>query len=163
MIVNKMEKIFTIAAVITDKKDGSSLQFFGDFDTIANKGIIYQFNSDHFENDIKARFNKTIDYHLNISSDFLTGLVDQLGGIEIDNKHIDAQTALEEFRNGNHIKVIEAIGNALPKKNLLLTIPSLLNALKGSYSTDLIITEVIKMALSEAGDLKDWKVDFKKI
>ena len=104
-------------------------------------------------------FDKTPNYYIDISSDLLIKLVDQLGGIDVGGLHIDGNAAMKEVKNSHFDLVIDGIAKALGKKNLLLTVPSLVNTLKDTYKSDLNLMDAIKIFISEIGELNDWKID----
>ncbi|MBQ1624670.1 MAG: hypothetical protein II096_01400, partial [Erysipelotrichaceae bacterium] len=108
---------------------------------------------------LKDLFDKTPNYYIDISSDLLIKLVDQLGGIDVGGLHIDGNAAMKEVKNSHFDLVIDGIAKALGKKNLLLTVPSLVNTLKDTYKSDLNLMDAIKIFISEIGELNDWKID----
>ena len=165
-IVTDMEKIFDVKAIIIDKANNDKkTYFFVHNDTIANSMKIFQLKDGLIDENkeinpqLKDLFDKTPNYYIDISSDLLIKLVDQLGGIDVGGVHIDGNAAMKEVKNSHFDLVIDGIAKALGKKNLLLTVPSLVNTLKDTYKSDLNLMDAIKIFISEIGELNDWKID----
>ena len=163
-----MNNKFTIYGTILD--NGHKDHYFVRFDTLANRMTIYHLigllGDDNKKNlkEIKNIFKEDADHTLFVSSDLLVQLVDALGGIRVNGRKINGAKALEEIRNDNIAEVASGVSHALSgNKNLLFAIPGLLSSLKGNYETDLNIVKVVRTALEEAGDLKDWKADLIKV
>ena len=165
-----MNSIFTIHAVLIDTQNGSrKTHLLLKGDTIRNRTDIYQLSDSLIDenNDIDAQikelFDLTPDYQVQILSDLITKLTDELGGIDVGGQHIDGRQALQLVHEDHFDEVIDAIVKALSKKNLIFTIPGLLNALKDSYKTDLPLAEAIKTFISEIPELGDWQIELVKI
>ena len=60
-------------------------------------------------------------------------------------------------------QIIEAIAQSMGKKNLLLTVPNLLNVLSNTYETDLSLIEAIRAFIGEIRELDDWKVELIRV
>ena len=146
-----MKQQFTIETILIDTELGSEERLFVSIDTQANRMKIY-------ENLTEEKFPNT-DYHIRVKSDLLVNLVDQLGGIIIDNKKQDGKDTLKLLRENRIDAIVEAIGKAFSGKNLLLTLPPLLSSLGDYYSSDIPFMDIIKTVLSEVNDLKDWKAE----
>ena len=154
-----MKQQFNIHTLITDVQ--KKIHLFVTVDTKANLVYIYPAKPENDSDEaIGALFNKKVDYHLNISSDFVVKLVDELGGIEIENKKCDGKTALQLIREDRLDDVVDATADVLDKKNLLTTIPALLKNLSDTYEMDIAIQDIVKTLFSEIRELKDWKIEF---
>ena len=95
-----MEKIFDVKAIIIDKANNDKkTYFFVHNDTIANSMKIFQLKDGLIDEgkeinpQLKDLFDKTPNYYIDISSDLLIKLVDQLGGIDVGGVHIDGNAA----------------------------------------------------------------------
>ena len=87
-----MEKIFDVKAIIIDKANNDKkTYFFVHNDTIANSMKIFQLKDGLIDEgkeinpQLKDLFDKTPNYYIDISSDLLIKLVDQLGGIDVSH------------------------------------------------------------------------------
>lgn len=165
-----MNSIFSIHAVLIDTQNGNrKTHLLLKGDTVKNRTDIYQLSDSLIDENkdidvqIKELFGLTPDYQVQILSDLITKLTDELGGIDVGGKHIDGRQALQLVHEDHFDEVIDAIVKALSKKNLIFTIPGLLNALKDSYKTDLPLAEAIKTFISEIPELGDWKIELVKI
>ncbi len=161
-----MEKRFTVCASLIDtQKNKQRSDFFVLVNTAANRTFIYQLDEELADTKQDARvhmkeiFGKLPDYQIRIRSEFLIRLVDTLGGIDFSNRHISGIEAMEEVYSGHFDLVIEAIAQTLGKKNLLLTVPGLLNVLSDTYETDLSLVDAIKTFVGEIHELDDWKIE----
>lgn len=153
-----MENRFNIHTIITDEQ--RKIHLFVRTDTIANRVYIYHAKPENDTDEaIEKLFDEKVNYHLNISSDFVIRLVDELGGISIDGKKTDGKTALELIRNDQLDDVVNAVSNTLENKNLIKVIPSLLSSLSDTYSMDIAVMDIIKTLWSEIRELKDWKIE----
>ena len=168
-----MEKKFTVYGIVIDQTDNNKgYHFFANVDTDANlakafyidRGLMGE-NSDQYDAKIRKIFDLAVDYHLFVTSNALSVLVDTLGGITVKGKKADGEAALELLKDGQLMEVAEGVANALSSsgKSLMLQIPGLLSALKDTYSTDMPLMDVIKTAIGEIGDLKKWKADFNEV
>ena len=154
-----MKEQFNIHTLITD--DQKKIHLFVTVDTAANRIYIHSAKPENDSDEaIGALFNKDVDYHLNISSDFVVRLVDELGGIQIEDKTCDGKTALQLIREDKLDDVVDATADVLEKKNLLTTIPALLKKLSDTYEMDIAIKDIITTLFSEIRELKDWKIEF---
>ena len=170
MTAIEMDKTFSIHAVLTDTgRANGKTHLLAQVDTVKNRTLIYQLSPAMIDEgkDIDAQLNdlfgKTPEYKIEILSDLIVKLTDRLGGIDTSSGHIDGKQALQSVYDGHFDEVIDAIGKTLAKKNLLLTVPGLLNALNDTYKTDLPLAEAIKTFISEIPELNDWKIELKKI
>ena len=162
-----MKKQFTIHCVLIDtENDNRKDHLFVKVDTVANHAGLCEIahslmdpETEDTDSKLKELFGLLPDYHLKVKSDLLIKLVDQLGGIVIDNKTVNGKQTLKLFREKRLDDIVEAIGKALGGKNLLKTVPSLLNILSENYETDMPIMDIVKTILGEVNDLKDWKAD----
>lgn len=144
-----MKQQFTIETILIDTELNNEEKLFVEIDTLANRMKIYE-----NLNDFPAA-----DYHVKVKSDLLVNLVDQLGGIIVDNKKRNGKDTLKLLRENRIDAIVEAIGRAFSGKNLLLTLPSMLSSLNEYYSSDIPFMDIVKTILSEVNDLKDWKAE----
>ncbi|MBR4471647.1 MAG: hypothetical protein IKS54_10105 [Erysipelotrichaceae bacterium] len=144
-----MKQQFTIETILIDTELNNEEKLFVEIDTLANRMKIYE-----NLNDFPAA-----DYHVKVKSDLLVNLVDQLGGIIVDNKKQNGKDTLKLLRENRIDAIVEAIGRAFSGKNLLLTLPSMLSSLNEYYSSDIPFMDIVKTILSEVNDLKDWKAE----
>lgn len=144
-----MKQQFTIETILIDTELNNEEKLFVEIDTLANRMKIYE-----NLNDFPAA-----DYHVKVKSDLLVNLVDQLGGIVVDNKKRNGKDTLKLLRENRIDAIVEAIGRAFSGKNLLLTLPSMLSSLNEYYSSDIPFMDIVKTILSEVNDLKDWKAE----
>lgn len=144
-----MKQQFTIETILIDTELNNEEKLFVEIDTLANRMKIYE-----NLNDFPAA-----DYHVKVKSDLLVNLVDQLGGIIVDNKKRNGKDTLKMLRENRIDAIVEAIGRAFSGKNLLLTLPSMLSSLNEYYSSDIPFMDIVKTILSEVNDLKDWKAE----
>ena len=144
-----MKQQFTIETILIDTELNNEEKLFVEIDTLANRMKIYE-----NLNDFPAA-----DYHVKVKSDLLVNLVDQLGGIIVDNKKRNGKDTLKLLRENRIDAIVEAIGRAFSGKNLLLTLPSILSSLNEYYSSDIPFMDIVKTILSEVNDLKDWKAE----
>ncbi|MCR4632923.1 MAG: hypothetical protein K5648_02225 [Erysipelotrichaceae bacterium] len=170
MTVSKMDKTFSIHAVLTDTgRANKKTHLLAQVDTVRNHTLIYQLSDTLIDEDkdidsqLHDLFHETPGYKIEILSDLIVKLTDKLGGIDLPGGHIDGRQALQSVYDGHFDEVIDAIGKTLAKKNLLLTVPGLLNALSDTYKTDLPLMEAIKTFISEIPELNDWKIELRKI
>ena len=165
-----MNSRFSIHAVLIDtQNDNKKTHLFAKADTIANHTDIFQLTDEMIDErrDIDAQlkdlFGSKADYKIEILSDLIVKLTDELGGIDVNGRHINGTQALQLICEDRFDDVIDAIFKALGKKNLLFTIPGLLNTLKDSYTTDLPMADALKTFVSEIPDLNKWKIDLIKV
>ncbi len=165
-----MEKVFDIHATLIDQDNhGKKEHFFIHVDTIKNDTKIYQLDdalideTKEVDEQLKALFSRKAEYKMEILSDLMIRLVNELGGIDVDGSHIDGKTALKLIHEGGFDRIVDAIVKALSKKNLILTIPNLLNSLGDTYKTDVPLLEAIKAFIGEISELNDWKIDLIKV
>ncbi len=144
-----MKQQFTIETILIDTELNNEEKLFVEIDTLANRMKIYE-----NLNDFPAA-----DYHVKVKSDLLVNLVDQLGGIIVDNKKRNGKDTLKLLRENRIDAIVEAVGRAFSGKNLLLTLPSMLSSLNEYYSSDIPFMDIVKTILSEVNDLKDWKAE----
>ena len=144
-----MKQQCTIETILIDTELNNEEKLFVEIDTLANRMKIYE-----NLNDFPAA-----DYHVKVKSDLLVNLVDQLGGIIVDNKKQNGKDTLKLLRENRIDAIVEAIGRAFSGKNLLLTLPSMLSSLNEYYSSDIPFMDIVKTILSEVNDLKDWKAE----
>ena len=162
-----MNNQFTIYGLIIDtENDNSKDHYFIELDTKANKAIINhiinkEFDDNDADNSISKMFTKKPDYHFTFYSKTLVQIVDQLGGIYIDNKLVDGKKALEIARDERLEEVLNAILSAMSGKNTFLTLPGLLSTIKDSYTSDIPAMDIIKIVLSEVGDFDRWKTEIR--
>ena len=141
-----MKNQFTIYGLIIDTDNNNTKDhYFIELDTKANKAIINhiinkEFDDNDADNSINKMFTKKPDYHFTFYSKTLVQIVDQLGGIYIDNKLVDGKKALE---------------------NTFLTLPRLLSTIKDSYTSDIPAMDIFKIVLSEVGDFDRWKTEIR--
>ena len=139
-----MKDILNIEVKITDTNKTYLLKI----DTIKNLADIYgEYDTDDF------------DYHFETQSILLIKLVDELGGIRVDDSKIDGKKALELTSQGKFIKVVKAIVKAIENRNLFMTITSLFRKLKKYIKTDLSFGDLVRLILSETIDLDKWKLE----
>ena len=167
-----MEREIKFYAMIIDQAESQTrYSFFADADLDLNRAKITYIHHnvlsadvDNYDNELKKIFGVKPDYHFFVTSAALIKLVDQLGGIYVNGEKIPGEKALELVREGKIDAVVNGLSGALKNmKNLVLAIPNLLNSLKDTYQTDFPIKDIVKVVLSEVGDLKDWKADFSEI
>jgi len=165
-----MEKTFNINATLTDtSRNNRKVRFYVTVDTVSNRIDIVQLKAGAIDEkkDSDAQMEKIFgerpSYHMEVLSDLLVDLVDQLGGIEVKGKQVDGKKAFEMADAGELDDVCDGVLRSLRKKNLLLTLPSLLSSLNANYRMDLSVGDLIKLVLSEVGELNDWKVSLKKM
>ncbi len=139
-----MKDILNIEVKITDTNKTYLLKI----DTIKNLADIYG------EYEIRD-----FDYHFETQSILLIKLVDELGGIRVDDSKIDGKKALELTSQGKFIKVVKAIVKAIENRNLFMTITSLFRKLKKYIKTDLSFGDLVRLILSETIDLDKWKLE----
>ena len=166
-----MKNAFTIHCVLIDTENGNKKDhLFAKVDTIANRAFLYEVGKDLMDPEmsdtdqkLKELFGSAPDYHLEVKSDLLTALVDQLGGIIIDGERADGKKTLKLFREKRLDDIIEAIGLALDGKNRLKTVPSRLSVLKENYETDMPLMEIVRTILGEVNDFRDWRAQLIQI
>ncbi len=162
-----MEKTITINATLLDAN--RKRPFYVNIDTIANRIDVYQLSDElidpkkDIDKQLRDLFGTAPSYHMEVYAELLSRLVDQLGGIEVKGKKLNGTQAMESARKEGLDDIIDGILKALRSKNLLLTLPGLLSSLSENYKTDLPLMDVIKTALSEVGELGEWKIYRKKI
>ena len=162
-----MKNQFTIYGLIIDTDNNNTKDhYFVELDTQANKAIINHIVNETFDdkdadNSIGKIFTKKPDYHFTFYSKALIQIVDQLGGIYVDNKRIDGKKALEIARDERLEEVLNAILSAMSGKNIFLTLPGLLSTIKDSYTSDIPAMDIFKIVLSEVGDFDRWKTEIR--
>ena len=144
-----MKEKFTIETILIDTELNNQEKLFVEIDTIANRMKIHE----------NLKDLPISDYHIRIKSDMLVNLVDQLGGIVVDNQKRSGKDTLKLLRENRIDAIVEAIGKAFSGKNLLLTLPSMLSSLNEYYRSDIPFMDIIRTILSEVKDLNDWKAE----
>jgi len=158
-----MKELRIYGLLIDDKNKDRDYHFYAKADTEENKAVLcylergFLKEGTDVDEQIEKALNERPQYHLSVYASGLIRLVDTLNGIEIKNKEVNGEEALEMVKEGMLDEVASAILEKLRHSgNLLFLLPNLLNVLKDSYSTDLPLLEVIKTVLSEAGDLQKY-------
>lgn len=157
-----MEKQFSIYLKIDDET--AKYHYLLLLDTVANTAdVCYLDNSlltTGDDEDIVRLFSKAPDYHLNIKSEALAIIVDELGGITCNGQQLDGKAALKTAREGRLDKMLDAIGEKLNASHkLVFMLPSLISSIKDLYESDLHIMEAIKTAIGEIPDFPKWKAN----
>ena len=101
------------------------------------------------------------DYHVEVKSKLLVDIVDELNNVKVDNEVISGKKALELSENNRFKDVVRGIINSIKNKNLFLTITSLFSKFKSELKTDISISEIVKLILSETVDLDKWSLIIK--
>ena len=125
--------------------------YFLEIDTNKNNATIYTKIND----DIKY------DYHVEVKSKLLVDIVDELNNVKVDNEVISGKKALELSEDNRFKDVVKGIINSIKNKNLFLTITSLFSKFKSELKTDISISEIVKLILSETVDLDKWSLIIK--
>ena len=125
--------------------------YFLEIDTNKNTATIYTKIND----DIKY------DYHVEVKSKLLVDIVDELNNVKVDNEVISGKKALELSEDNRFKDVVKGIINSIKNKNLFLTITSLFSKFKSELKTDISISEIVKLILSETVDLDKWSLIIK--
>ena len=125
--------------------------YFLEIDTNKNNATIYTKIND----DIKY------DYHVEVKSKLLVDIVDELNNVKVDNEVISGKKALELSEDNRLKDVVKGIINSIKNKNLFLTITSLFSKFKSELKTDISISEIVKLILSETVDLDKWSLIIK--
>ncbi|MBR5340627.1 MAG: hypothetical protein IK151_01730 [Erysipelotrichaceae bacterium] len=155
-----MEKIFSVNGLIIDAgDDNKQYTYYFMIDTIANKADIYYLEDKNLYDRLIERLNNKPNYSLTVKSDALEKIVDQLGNVKVDGKKIKGKEAVAVAREGRLDDVLEGILKSLSGKNLFLVLPGLLNSVSDNYKCDIPLSELLKTALSEVGDLDKWRAD----
>lgn len=125
--------------------------YFLEIDTNKNNATIHTKIND----DIKY------DYHVEVKSKLLVDIVDELNNVKVDNEVISGKKALELSEDNRFKDVVKGIINSIKNKNLFLTITSLFSKFKSELKTDISISEIVKLILSETVDLDKWNLIIK--
>jgi len=125
--------------------------YFLEIDTNKNNATIHTKIND----DIKY------DYHVEVKSKLLVDIVDELNNVKVDNEVISGKKALELSEDNRFKDVVKGIINSIKNKNLFLTITSLFSKFKSELKTDISISEIVKLILSETVDLDKWSLIIK--
>lgn len=125
--------------------------YFLEIDTNKNVATIHS----KINNDIKY------DYHVEVKSKLLVEIVDELNNVKVDNEVISGKKALELSEDNRFKDVVKGIINSIKNKNLFLTITSLFSKFKSELKTDISISEIVKLILSETVDLDKWSLIIK--
>jgi len=125
--------------------------YFLEIDTNKNNATIHTKIND----DIKY------DYHVEVKSKLLVDIVDELNNVKVDNEVISGKKALELSEDNRFEDVVKGIINSIKNKNLFLTITSLFSKFKSELKTDISISEIVKLILSETVDLDKWSLIIK--
>ena len=155
-----MEKLFSVNGLIIDTgDDDKQYTYYFMVDTIANKADIYYLEDRNLLDKLIEHLNSKPDYSLTVKSGALEKLVDQLGNVKVDGKKITGKEAVAVAREGRLDDVLEGMLKSLSGKNLFLVLPGLLNSVSDNFKTDIPLSELLKTALSEVGDLDKWRAD----
>ena len=164
-----MAKELKVYGLLLD--ENNRYHFYADADLDLNSAKVYYVlpelmgeDVNLYDQKLKERFGSVPDHHFVVKSEALVKLVEQFGGITVNGEKVNGEKALQLVREGEIDAVVDGLKECLKNmKNLMFALPNLMNSLKDTYQTDFPVMDLVKIALSEVGDLKEWTAELETV